>query len=342
VKRYLIFALCVLVAAGSANRVFAFETNANLASPMVAETSTANPFGNPIMPGADPQALVVGKTVWIYPTWNKGDRQSFFAFSSTNLKVWQRYGPVLDFRDVGWIKDDGQSPHFAWAPGVTEKNGKYYFYFAVGPQGKTASRIGVAVGNTPEGPFKDSGKPLLTGGNGFEAIDPMVFIDPQSGESYFYAGGSAGSKLRIFEMNPDMMSFKREIPVETPKNFTEGVYMHYRQGIYYLSYSHGSCQRSSYSVHYATGSTPIGPWTYRGAILTSDENHKGPGHHSFFQSPFTGEWLIAYHRWENQPGDGPYRGSRQVCIDRVEYDAHGLILPIVMTGNVMAAPVPTR
>ena len=107
--------------------------------------------------------------------------------------------------------------------------------------------------------------------------------------------------------------------------------MHYREGRYYLSYSHGGWQTSSYSVHYATADTPIGPWTYRGAILTSDGKRKGPGHHSFIRSPLTGEWLIAYHRWENQTGDGPYRGSRQICIDRVEYTEPGLIRPILMT-----------
>ena len=55
-------------------------------------------------------------------------------------------------------------------------------------------------------------------------------------------------------------------------------------------------------------------------ILKSDETRKGPGHHSFLQDPRSGDWFIFYHRWENQSGDGPYRGSRQVCIDRLEYD----------------------
>ncbi len=109
--------------------------------------------------------------------------------------------------------------------------------------------------------------------------------------------------------------------------------MHYRDGRYYLSYSHGSWRHSSYSVHYATADTPTGPWTYRGAILASDATHKGPGHHSFIRSPLTGQWRIVYHRWENQTGDGPYRGSRQICIDAVEYDANGLIRPIMMTGQ---------
>jgi GH43 family beta-xylosidase len=288
---------------------------------------------NPVMPGADPHAIVVDDTIWIYPTWSGGNGERFFAFSSKNLTNWQRHGPILDFKDVVWIKDDGQDRHHAWAPCVLSKDGKYYFYYSAGPQHPTPSRIGVAVGDTPAGPFRDSGKPLLTGGNGFEAIDPMVFMDPQSGKSYFYAGGSAGAKLRVFELNADLVSFVREIPVETPPQFTEGAFMHFRDGRYYLSYSHGGWQNSSYSVHYATAESPTGPWTYRGTILTSDSTRKGPGHHSFIRSPLTGEWQIVYHRWENKTNDGPYRGLRQVCIDRLQYDQNGLIQPIVMTGD---------
>lgn len=40
-----------------------------------------------------------------------------------------------------------------------------------------------------------------------------------------------------------------------------------------------------------------------------------------------------YHRRENQTGDGPYRGSRQICLDRVEYDSDGLLRPVAMTGG---------
>lgn len=288
--------------------------------------------GNPVLPGADPHALVLGDTVWIYPTWNDGrPGQRFFAFSSTDLLHWQRHGPVLDFADVAWIGDDGQRRHYAWAPAVLAKDGRWYFYYSVGPQNPTPSRIGVAVGEGPVGPFRDSGQPLLTGGDGFEAIDPMAFTDPESGRSYLYAGGSAGAKLRVFELNADLVSLAREVPVSTPPQFTEGVFMHFRDGVYYLSYSHGVWREASYSVHYATAESPVGPWRYQGAILTSDATHKGPGHHSFIRCPSTGEWRIVYHRWENQTGDGPYRGSRQICIDRVEYAPDGLIRPITIT-----------
>jgi beta-xylosidase len=288
-------------------------------------------FRNPVMRGADPHAVVISNTFWVFPTFSERGRQQFFSFSSTNLVDWERHGPVLDFEDVVWIKDDGAPTHFAWAPGVLPANGKFYFYYSVGPQNPTAARLGVAVGGSLTGPFIDLGKPLFKGGNGFEAIDPIAFRDPKSGKVLLYAGGSAGAKLKVFELDADLVSIAREIPVETPPKFTEGAFMHYHERHYYLSYSHGGWRDSSYSVHYASSESPTGPWIYHGAILTSDATHKGPGHHSFVKDPRDDRWLIFYHRWENQTGNGPYRGSRQICIDRVEYDGEGLIRPVVMT-----------
>jgi len=288
---------------------------------------------NPIFPGADPHALRVGEVVWIYPTWNDGGGERFFGFSSTNLTDWSRHGPLLDLKDVSWVDDDGQTRHHAWAPSMHPRDGRFYLYYSVGPQNPTPSRIGVAVGDSPGGVFRDCGRPLLTGGRGFEAIDPMVFEDPGSGRSLLYAGGSAGATLRVFELNPDHVSIAREMPVATPPQFTEGAFMHFHEGRYYLSYSHGSWRHASYSVHYATSDSPVGPWTYRGVILSSDSLRKGPGHHSFLKLAGGGGWRVVYHRWENQTGDGPYRGLRQVCMDVLEHDAAGLLRPVRMTGG---------
>jgi beta-xylosidase len=297
-----------------------------------ARAGPAGEFSNPLMPGADPHALVDGKTVWLYPTRADPEGGAFYAYSSGDLKNWTRHGPVLRFRDVPWVKADGRPRHGAWAPGVVARDGKWYFYYSVGPQDKThPARVGVAVGAGPAGPFRDSGRPLLAGGRGFEAIDPMVFADPQSGKYYLYAGGSAGAKLRMFELNPDMLGFAAEIPVETPPRFTEGSFMHFRGGLYYFSYSHGSYKTAAYSVHHATAKSPAGPWTYRGAILTSDATRKGPGHHSFFTNPADGAELIAYHRYEGESGGGPYKSRRQIAFERVYYNPDGSIRPIVMT-----------
>ena len=285
--------------------------------------------GNPIFPGADPSAITVGKELWIFPT-RAGQADHFEAWSSTDGKSWRQRGTTFSLTDAQWIADDGATRHGLWAPDVRRVGQHYVLYYSVGPQNPTPSRLGVAVADRPEGTYRDTGKPLLTGGNGFEAIDPMMFTDPKTGTHYLYAGGSAGAKLRLFVLDADATAIDHEVNVAQPPNFTEGAYMHERDGTYYLSYSHGVWKDSTYSVHYATAPSPTGPWTYRGAILTSDSTHQGPGHHAFVRNPH-GQWVIVYHRWESPPTGGTPNGTRQVAIEPVRYAADGTILPITMT-----------
>lgn len=293
--------------------------------------------GNPLFQGADPHALYVGREMWIFPTGGPGGSWSadrFGAWSSTDLAHWKSRGELLRRDAIGWIDADGAPAHFLWAPGVATANGKWYLYYSVGPQNPTPSRIGVAVADRPEGPYRDSGRPLITGDNGFEAIDPMLFVDPRDGAPYLYAGGSAGSTLRVYAMNPDLVSIRRRIDVPQPPHFTEGAFMHERGGVYYLSYSSGHFDAADYSVHYATAPSPTGPWTYRGVILSSDARHQGPGHHSFVRDPENGEWRIVYHRWEGPDRPETFRGERQIAIERVHYAEDGSIRPIVMTDAI--------
>ena len=281
-----------------------------------------------VFAGADPSALYADGQLWIEPT-GHGDKLE--SWSSTDRKTFRKRGDLIRLADIGWAADDHARRHYLWAPDLRLANGRYYLYYSIGPQNPTPSRLGVAVCDTPAGPCKDSGKPLFTGGGGFEAIDPMVFVDPASHRALLYAGGSAGAKLRVFELAPDMVTIAREIPVDQPPLFTEGAFMHERDGIYYLSYSSGHWNMADYSVHYAMATSPTGPWKYRGPILIGDRKFKGPGHHCFVRDPATGQWLIVYHRWEGKAGPGPYTDDRRVAIQPVAYDATGQIEPIRMT-----------
>lgn len=286
-----------------------------------------------VFAGADPYALFADGKMWIYPT--EGG-QTLESWSSTDRTHWTRQADLLQQKDIPWIAADGARQHFLWAPDMLAAGGHYYLYYSVGPQNPTPSRLGVAVCDGPAGPCRDSGKPLLTGGpksegGAFEAIDPMVFIDVRSGRRLLYAGGSAGARLRLFELGPDLVTVTREVPVEQPPLFTEGVFMHERNGIYYLSWSHGHWNGADYAVHYAMSSSPTGPWKYRGIILQGDRRFKGPGHHAFVKDPATGDWLIVYHRWEGKKGDGPYQGDRRIAIQPIHYTSTGEIEPIHMS-----------
>lgn len=107
--------------------------------------------------------------------------------------------------------------------------------------------------------------------------------------------------------------------------------MHYRNGIYYMSYSHGNCTKDTYSVHYCTSNSPVGPWTYRGAILSTEGWFKGPGHHSFLYNSAMDDWYIFYHRWNEYFGPGPYSGARSMCIERLKYSEDGLLKHVFQT-----------
>jgi hypothetical protein len=213
-----------------------------------------------VFAGADPDIEFAEGKYWIYPTGGEG----LAAWSSADKLEWMRGELLLRLKDISWVEDDRAPRHFLWAPDMVQANGGWYFYYSVGPQNPTPSRIGVAVCKGPAGPCTDSGKPLITGGKGFEAIDPAVFVDPKSKTPYLYAGGSAGATLRVWALKPDMVSLDHEVKVDTPPNFTEGAFMHYRKGIYYLSYSAGKWDTASYQVHYAVSLSPTGPWRYGG------------------------------------------------------------------------------
>jgi beta-xylosidase len=279
--------------------------------------------------------VVVGDKYWMYPTTPAAGGGSVFkAFSSSDLKTWDDRGVILDIKHVPWVPLPDRPVHSAWAPTVLAAKGRYYLYYSVGPQARgQPSRIGVAVGDKPEGPFTDSGQALVTSRKGFEAIDPMAFTDAKSGITYLYAGGSNGATLRLWELGDDLVSLKREVVVQTPEKFTEGPFMHVRNGLYYLSYSHGRWSTSAYSVHYSTAPSPTGPWTYRGCILSSDDTHQGPGHHSFLHNPLTDEWFIASHRFETTQSEGRLTGSRKIAIEPIVYDKDGMIQPIKMTDD---------
>ncbi len=283
-----------------------------------------------VFSSADPSVLVAEGKYWIYPT-DTGRGDKLFVWDSSDLKSWTKgMKPLLAQKDIRWIDDDKARVHFLWAPDMVAANGHYYLYYSVGPQNPSPSRIGVAICDSPAGGCRDSGKPLVTGGNGFEAIDPTLFVDPKTQIPYLYAGGSAGKTLRMWVLKPDLVTIDHEVTVDTPPNFTEGAFMHYSRGLYYLSYSAGTWNYSNYQVHYAVALSPAGPWRYGGAILQGDRKYKGPGHHSFFEDPKDGQWYIVYHRWEGQKGDGPYTDNRRIAVQKFDYRADGAIIPIKM------------
>jgi len=305
------------------------------ASPLVAGDA-AHPdrprAGNPVIPGwyADPEAAIFGETYWIYPTRSDDyDRQLFFdAFSSPDLIEWTRHPRVLDVHAVRWAK------RAMWAPAVVARNGRYYLFFAANDiqSDRETGGIGVAVADHPDGPFRDLlGKPLVGAfHNGAQPIDQSVFRDDDGRYYLIYGGWKHANIARLKDDFTGFVPFGdgsvfKEI---TPEHYVEGPMMFKRDGRYYLMWSEGGWTGPDYSVAYAIGDSPLGPFRRIGKILKQDPSiATGAGHHSLLHTP-DGRWYIVYHR---RPAGETAANHRVVCIDRLEFDARGHILPVRMT-----------
>ncbi|KGO87965.1 glycoside hydrolase [Flavobacterium rivuli WB 3.3-2 = DSM 21788] len=296
---------------------------------------------NPALPGhyADPEVLYSNNTgkYYIYPTSDGFDGWGgyyFKVFSSDDLTDWKDEGVILDLKkDVSWANRN------AWAPCIVEKkiNGvyKYFYYFTA------AQKIGVAVADSPTGPFKDSGKALIDsapeGVKGGQEIDPDVFTDPKTNKSYLYWGNG---HMAGVELNDDMISInKKTLTLLKPDaTFREGTYVIYRNGVYYFMWSEDDTRSPNYKVRYATAKSPLGKFTIPkdNIVLKQDADKMlfGTGHNSVVQVPGKDEWYIVYHRFAYPNGYklGEAAGyNREVCIDRLYFDKKGNIITVKPT-----------
>ena len=287
------------------------------------------PGGATTIPGnyADPTIAEFDGTYYLYPTPDgaRAGDASFRVFSSTDLVRGRDRGTALRLGPgVDWAERN------AWAPAIARKGGKYYFYYTA------EMRIGVAVGDSPAGPFRDSGRPLVevnTSGRG-TSIDPATFTAPD-GTTYLYWGNG---EAFVVPLNPDMVSFDPEKVrrIEGLDGFGEGLFMARRGNTYHLTWSIGVFADEDYRVGYATGPSPTGPFTDRGVLLSKDTGKgiRGTGHDSVLQIPGTDEWFMAYHRFAIPGGDGTHR---EITLDRIPIRADGLFGRVTPT---LTGPAP--
>ena len=255
-KRYFFFLISILILSNGI---------------LFAQNDKQQRCNNPVIPAfhADPEILYSKQTdkFYLYPTSDGFKRWGgyfFNVFSSTDLVNWQDEGTFLDLstEQVVWAKGN------AWAPAIEEKlvdgKYKYYFYYSGQPEAGGGKQIGVAVSDSPSGPFTDSGQAMiakLPEGIGGQNIDVDVFTDPVSGKSYVYWGNGFAA---VAELNGDMVSWKPEtVRIITPKDGTlkdyayrEGLYVFYRNGLYYFMWSVDDTGSPNYHVAYGTSTSP--------------------------------------------------------------------------------------
>ncbi len=291
---------------------------------------------------ADPAALVVGDTVYLYTGHDEQEpgksgylMRDWRCYSSTDMVNWTAHGSPLAVKDFAWAQRD------AWAGHVAERDGKFYWYVPMWMDDPKGFALGVAVADAPAGPFKDArGSPLVTGdmtpnpttpeggAMWWDDIDPAVFID-DDGQAYLWWGNT---HLYWAKLKPSMTELDGPIhTAEKPPNFVEAPWIHRRGDLYYLSYAWGFPERTAY----CTAPSATGPWTYRG-IINELAGNSNTNHQAIIS--FKGRDYFIYHHGGLPGGDSFHRS---VCIDYLDYNSDGTIRRVIPTlDGVGAADAP--
>lgn len=298
---------------------------------------------NPIITSmytADPAPMVYGDTLYLYTTHDEdqliNDFYTMFnwhCFSTKDMVNWTDHGQVFSLDDISWADDR------AWAPQAIERNGKFYLYC---PVHKTNGGMAIAVGvsDSPTGPFKDLGYPLVDEGD-WNDIDPTVFID-DDGQAYLYFGNP---ELRYVLLNEDMISYDKTVGVVkipmteesfakgshmTGTSYAEGPWFYKRNGLYYMVYAAFGEGKRDEHLAYSTATSPTGPWVYGGVLMTEEggtfTNHPGI-------VDFKGHSYLFYHTGE-LPGGSLFH--RSVCVAEFNYNEDGSIDTIAKCDGVYA------
>lgn len=288
-------------------------------------------MNNPIITDkytADPAAMVYKNKVYLYTGhdvpeagFNFYKMNDWLVYSSSDMVHWQEHPVPLKVTDFAWAKGD------AWASQVIERNGKFYWYVAVEHGSINGKAIGIAVSDSPTGPFKDAlGKALITNDMTTETkiswddIDPSVIID-DAGQAYLFWGNTVCHYVKLKENMIEMDGPMHT--VDLPK-FTEAPWIHKNKDWYYLSYASEFPEK----IVYAMSKSITGPWEYKG-ILNEVAGNSNTNHQAIID--FKGKSYFIYHNGVIPTDGGSYR--RSVCIDRLFYNNDGSIKRIIMTSE---------
>lgn len=319
---------------------------------LVSDVSKAD---NPIIQNvytADPAPMVSGDTLYVYTSHDEDEIIDDFytmddwkCYSTKDMVNWTDHGTILSYSDFSWAKKNS-----AWAGQCVERDGKFYYYVPLNEK-SGGTVIGVAVADSPTGPFTDPlDKPLIKGGSG--NIDPTVFID-EDGQAYMYWGNPnlkcVKLKDNMIETDGDIITWNLEgkgasedeladmqeqfgvsnSPTRRPTLFEEGPWFYKRGDLYYMVYAaNGIPER----IDYSTSTDPLGPWTYRGMIMNDKYNGNGSG--SFTNHPgvvdFKGHSYLFYHTGKLPGGSGWHRS---VAVEEFTYNEDGTIPEVPFTND---------
>ena len=296
---------------------------------------------------SDPAPMVHGDRMYVYTGHDEDDADFFWMqdwriYSSNDMVNWQDHGSPLALESFSWADDR------AWAAQCVERDGKFFWYICAHSRLSKGMAIGVAVADSPTGPFRDAiGKPLFENGS-WDHIDPTVLID-DDGQAWLMWGNPQCYYLKL---NRDMISYsgelgrldmteeafggpimnKREKGKKYKDSYVEGPWLSKRNGKYQLLYAAGGVPEH---ISYSTADKPEGPWKYAGEIMPLSDTKSFTNHCGV--ADFRGHSYFFYHTGKLPKGGG---FGRSVAVEEFKYNADGSF-PTILPTDEGVKPIAT-
>lgn len=297
----------------------------------LAITSIAqNPISPPGIYIPDPSARVFPDgRLYIYGSVDTTTRfyctQDYHVLSTNDMKKWRLDKNSFSTKRI--IDQARFGSVLLYAPDCIYKDGKYYLYYCISGGGEDE---GVAVGNSPIGPFVD-GRPI----KGITQIDPTVFIDDDKQAYMFWGQFSAqGAKLKPNMTEVDLATVRTGLVTEKEHGFHEGSWMFKRNGIYYFVYAQISDRGLATSIGYSTSKSPLGPFKYGGTIIDNFGCDPNSWNNHGSVQQYQGKWYVFYHRSTHGS-----RMMRKACVEPITFRPDGSIPQVEMTSQGAGDPL---
>ena len=308
-----------------------------------------NPVFTPVL--ADPSVLKEGEYFYAYGTednWgSEGGHKLVPIVRSRNLVDWEFVNNAFQVKPT-W-KDSGG----IWAPDVAKVGEEYFMYYSYSTWGDPNPGIGLAIAQSPEGPFIDQGKLFLSQEVGVDNSIDAFYIE-EEGKKYLFWGSFHG--IYAIALSDDGKAIQGE-KIKIGHTHLEASYVLKKNGKFIYFGSEGSCcngANSTYRVRVAISENILGPYLDKNGNNIADGNFgelilrgnevsygfAGPGHNGHIMTDDEGnDWLLYHAIPKNNPLLQNGASRRPLMLDKITWDGDW---PTIETGmpSVSSRPAP--
>ncbi len=251
---------------------------------------------------------------------NDPDMKNSPIMRSPDLISWTRVGSLFTDSTHPQITDQDAG---IWAPSVNKVGNKYVIYYSQ-PGKNYKHAIGVAVSDSPTGPFTDLGKLIDSNEQGVE-ISIDAYLYQEDGRNYLFWGSFRS--ISVLELTEDGTAIKNKA-TQKRREVAGGQYeasvVLKRDNWYYLIVSTGDYSKGgTYRIVVGRSQSVFGPYVDKNGndmmsvhhelVLKGNSTFSSPGHCSRIITDDAGQDWILYHAY---PNDKDYRC---LMLDRINW-----------------------